>query len=325
MSTTKCQNCGKEIESFKMVLHERFCSLNVRKCSFCNEPIQIDEYPEHKNLKHTDLNCEKCGKKFPADKYNSHLKSCSKKLIECKFCGLFLEQDDLTEHEYQCGSKTVQCDYCGLNIPQMEYDLHLEYTCKIKQKFDNPEKNENSSKKGRKIDESFKNMKNLENEIFDKKPSKKRNNIKDKKKSNSKEKIKFEEFNNDSNTMNKKINYMEKYADDFINNSNELNFLDFDDDIKDIPNSNDKGEINDDKNESNNNNENIIDNILYKGKKRRQSKNKNFEKEEKKEKKQKKDKSKEKEGKKNKRKKGKKRKNSSSFSNSFSNNEKNNE
>ena len=60
--TSKCLNCGKEIETFKMVLHERFCSLNVRKCSICEEPIQIDEYNEHKNLKHTEMKCEQCGK-----------------------------------------------------------------------------------------------------------------------------------------------------------------------------------------------------------------------------------------------------------------------
>ena len=143
MSTTKCPNCGKEIESFKMVLHERFCSLNVRKCSVCDEPVQVDEYAEHKNLKHTELSCEKCGKKFPAAHFNSHLKSCSKKMTECQYCGLFMDQNELKEHEYQCGSKTKQCEYCGMNVPIMEFDLHLEYTCKIKQQFDNPNPNPN--------------------------------------------------------------------------------------------------------------------------------------------------------------------------------------
>ena len=57
MSTIKCQNCGNEIESFKMILHERFCSLNVRKCSICEEPVQIDEYKEHKALSHPDIKC----------------------------------------------------------------------------------------------------------------------------------------------------------------------------------------------------------------------------------------------------------------------------
>ena len=142
MSTTKCLNCGKEIETFKMVLHERFCSLNVRKCSICDEPVQIDEYKEHKNLKHTEMKCEQCGKNFPPSQYNSHLKSCSKKLVECQYCGLFLDKNELKDHEYQCGSKSKQCEYCGMNIPIMEYELHLEFTCKIREKFNsepNPE------------------------------------------------------------------------------------------------------------------------------------------------------------------------------------------
>ena len=144
--TSKCLNCGKEIETFKMVLHERFCSLNVRKCSICEEPVQIDEYNEHKNLKHTEMKCEQCGKKFPPQEYNSHLKTCSKKLMECQYCGLFLDQNELRDHEYQCGSKSKECDYCGMNVPIMEYELHLEYACKVKQLFNtnsNPDSNPN--------------------------------------------------------------------------------------------------------------------------------------------------------------------------------------
>ena len=195
MSTTKCQNCGKDIETFKMVLHERFCALNVRKCSICEEPVQIDEYPEHKNIKHTDLNCEKCGKKFPAEKYNSHLKSCSKKLVECKFCGLFLEQNELKEHEYQCGSKTRECDYCGLNVPQMEYDLHLEYTCKIKQKIENQGNSTSKSQKGRKNDKDnlfndFEDLENLEKVFFSEKKSSKKRASKTKDKGRAKKKTK---------------------------------------------------------------------------------------------------------------------------------------
>ena len=41
---TKCSNCDKEIDSNKFFLHERFCEINVRKCSICKEPVQKDEY-----------------------------------------------------------------------------------------------------------------------------------------------------------------------------------------------------------------------------------------------------------------------------------------
>ena len=62
MSTIKCSNCGKDIESVKMILHERYCKLNVRKCSICEEPVPIDEYNEHKSIEHPDIKCEFCDK-----------------------------------------------------------------------------------------------------------------------------------------------------------------------------------------------------------------------------------------------------------------------
>ena len=136
MSNLKCSNCGKEIESSKMFLHERFCSLNVRKCSICDEPIQIDEYNEHKIISHPDKKCEFCGFIFANKEYDSHLKICPKKMFDCKYCGLFMNKTELNEHEYQCGSKSIICEYCKMNVPKMEYDLHLEFTCEKKIKHD---------------------------------------------------------------------------------------------------------------------------------------------------------------------------------------------
>ena len=147
MSTIKCSNCGKEIESFKMILHERFCSLNVRKCSICNEPIPIDEYEEHKIISHPDIQCQFCGKIFKNDEYNLHLKSCSKKLYECQYCGLFINQNEVKDHEYQCGSKTIICEYCKQSVTKMEYDLHLEYACEIKLTHGKINKNINNENK----------------------------------------------------------------------------------------------------------------------------------------------------------------------------------
>ena len=40
----KYSNCDKEICSNKFFLYERFCEINIRKCSICKEPIQKDEY-----------------------------------------------------------------------------------------------------------------------------------------------------------------------------------------------------------------------------------------------------------------------------------------
>ena len=141
-TTTKCSNCDKYIESSKFFLHERFCSKNVRKCSICKEPIQIEEYDEHKALDHPDIKCTFCQESFKNTEYDSHLKTCSKKLYECKYCGLFVSKNELKDHEYQCGSKTIKCEICGENVTKATLDLHLEYTCAKIQK-DNKKDNIN--------------------------------------------------------------------------------------------------------------------------------------------------------------------------------------
>ena len=159
MSTIKCSNCGKEIESFKMILHERLCSLNVRKCSICEEPIQIDEYDEHKSMIHPDVKCEFCGKVFGNKEYNSHLKECSKKLDACQYCGLYMSKNEIKEHEYQCGGKTINCEFCKEIVTKANYDLHLQYTCKEKLKNNSNENNENKRNNSINKEDTLKNEK----------------------------------------------------------------------------------------------------------------------------------------------------------------------
>ena len=144
MSKTKCTNCDKEIETSKFFLHERYCSLNVRKCSICNEPVQKDEYEEHKILEHPKPKCSFCQISFSNEELEEHIKNCSKKLYECQYCGLYMNKNELTEHEYQCGSKTIKCEFCGENVIKTTYDLHLEYTCeKVTKDLSSEQKNEN--------------------------------------------------------------------------------------------------------------------------------------------------------------------------------------
>jgi len=95
---TKCSNCDKEIDSNKFFLHERFCEINVRKCSICKEPVQKDEYEEHKSVEHADPICAFCHKAFPNTEYDSHIKNCSKKLYECQYCGLFMNPSELKDY-----------------------------------------------------------------------------------------------------------------------------------------------------------------------------------------------------------------------------------
>ena len=55
MSTKKCSNCGKDISLNIIILHQRFCEKNIRKCSIYEEPIQIDEYEEYKNKSYKQI------------------------------------------------------------------------------------------------------------------------------------------------------------------------------------------------------------------------------------------------------------------------------
>ena len=130
MSTQKCSNCGKEIPLNILILHQRFCDKNTRKCSICDEPIQIDEYEEHKNKFHLKVQCAFCGKEMSEKLLNEHKKTCSDKFVNCKYCDLALSLELLNEHEYICGSKTEECPYCNILVPKCEYDLHLKYICK---------------------------------------------------------------------------------------------------------------------------------------------------------------------------------------------------
>ena len=174
---TKCSNCDKEIDSNKFFLHERFCEINVRKCSICKEPVQKDEYEEHKSVEHADPICAFCHKAFPNTEYDSHIKNCSKKLYECQYCGLFMNQNELKDHEYQCGSKTIKCEYCGENVTKTTYDLHLEYTCEKFNKNNNKDKkndNNNIYEDINKIINKNKKEKNVNKKNVNKKNAKKR-------------------------------------------------------------------------------------------------------------------------------------------------------
>ena len=170
MQTIKCKNCDCEINSSIMFLHERCCSSNIRKCSICNEPIQVDEYKEHKNFVHGDKKCEFCQKKFPEEEYNSHLSKCPNKLYSCKYCGLFLTKQELSNHEYECGCRTLVCEFCSENIPENEYDLHLEFTCKVKQKSNKAKIKQNINDKNNLMEdekEKFIEIKKIKENLID--------------------------------------------------------------------------------------------------------------------------------------------------------------
>ena len=94
---------GQNIESNKIILHSRFCSINVKRCSICNEPVTIDDIENHNKLKHIDVECEFCHKKFKPDIIEEHKEKCEDKLEVCKYCELNISKKENKQHEYICG------------------------------------------------------------------------------------------------------------------------------------------------------------------------------------------------------------------------------
>ncbi len=213
MPTKKCPNCDTEIAENIYILHERFCYVNLRKCSICNENILIEEYDEHKENEHTKILCEKCGKKIEKKNYEKHKENCLNKLIPCQYCELHLSEQDLKEHEYMCGAKTVQCELCNENIPRLEIDLHMKYTCPQKNKKIN---NNNNSNDNNKFDNDFKENELTVDEIIQQcmsGPTKKyvENDEYENLKSNN---------NNNNNNKNSDLDDIEFTKDNSINNFN---------------------------------------------------------------------------------------------------------
>ena len=120
-----CENCSQYIESSKFFLHERMCSLNVKKCPKCNKPFNIDEMDEHIKLEHSYVICDLCGIKCSQGEFEKHKIDCSCRLVPCKYCELNVIYQELTEHENICGSTTQKCEKCGLFIEKKFFKNHI--------------------------------------------------------------------------------------------------------------------------------------------------------------------------------------------------------
>lgn len=123
--TTLCPNCDQNIENSKYFLHERMCSLNVKKCPKCNTPFNIDDLNDHIKQVHSFVMCDLCNNKFPNGEIEEHKRNCLYQLVPCKYCELNVLLKELEEHENACGSTTKKCPKCGLYIEIKKYENHL--------------------------------------------------------------------------------------------------------------------------------------------------------------------------------------------------------
>lgn len=124
-----CSNCCKNIEASKFFLHERMCSINVKKCPKCNKPFTIEDLEDHINEEHGEAECEFCKKKYPKLELEKHKKKCDHKMVPCSFCELEVLLGELKEHQKSCGAITEPCALCGRYIQRKDMENHIIQGC----------------------------------------------------------------------------------------------------------------------------------------------------------------------------------------------------
>ena len=128
-ATKYCSNCCQNIEAAKFFLHERMCSINVKKCPKCNKPFTIEDLEDHMKEVHTDVECEFCKKKYPKIEIEKHKARCDSKLVQCTYCELAVLLGEIKEHQKHCGAITEPCPNCGRYVQRKDKDNHLIEGC----------------------------------------------------------------------------------------------------------------------------------------------------------------------------------------------------
>ena len=128
-ATKYCSNCCQNIEASKFFLHERMCSINVKKCPKCNKPFTIEDLEDHMLEVHTDVECEFCKKKYPKIELEKHKARCDSKLVQCTYCELSVLLGEIKEHQKHCGAITEPCPNCGRYVQRKDMDNHLIEGC----------------------------------------------------------------------------------------------------------------------------------------------------------------------------------------------------
>lgn len=129
MSEKYCSNCCKNINAATFFLHERMCSINVKKCPKCRKPFTVDDLEDHIQEVHTEVECEYCKKKYVRSEIDKHKNTCDSKLVSCPFCELSVLLGELKEHQKACGAITEPCIKCKRYIQRKDMDKHLMDGC----------------------------------------------------------------------------------------------------------------------------------------------------------------------------------------------------
>ncbi|CAF1258513.1 unnamed protein product [Rotaria sordida] len=141
-TTIKCRQCQTETSRIEMMFDRGFTnemkSLSI-DCSFCQWTGILNNYQEHLDQFHSNLNCESCDEHFNSvDKFNEHkVFECSKLIVECILKGLGCNErficakkknHYLTEQHQQAIIKLVHQISSQFNDRQMDIDLSRSTT-----------------------------------------------------------------------------------------------------------------------------------------------------------------------------------------------------
>ena len=156
---TLCPNCLAHVPKRSLVLHERHCLRNNKRCDFpgctfvfragseqkhwhcdaCGDPGE-GSMEIHKERMHTLETCE-CGETFSNLPTLAHHRAtgCPERLVECRFCHLLVPQGDvstvsyhdvsqgLNAHEADCGSRTTECLSCNRIVKLKDLISHMKF------------------------------------------------------------------------------------------------------------------------------------------------------------------------------------------------------
>ena len=90
--------------------------------------INKDEFEEHEEEVHKQMECPDCRMSMEAKYFGEHDQKCKKKGKDCPYCNIAIPFDDFNSHTITCGSRTRNCLYCNKAIILMELESH-EIAC----------------------------------------------------------------------------------------------------------------------------------------------------------------------------------------------------
>ncbi|CAK85863.1 unnamed protein product (macronuclear) [Paramecium tetraurelia] len=125
-----CKFCRKQIEDYKLTLHQMYCEKNCIRCDRCGQFYDKNEQELHDIEFHQLQWCQVCKTKVQDPR--KHI--CSNRQTKCDYCSLQLPHIDYQDHEKTCGSRTLRCNHCSQYVMMRDIQYHLQICHAIRPK-----------------------------------------------------------------------------------------------------------------------------------------------------------------------------------------------